>query len=576
MKYLKLLLILCLVACTATKPTTSKVEVEDNPEFTQFLDTYFKDAIEASYLTMHFKVADLEKYHLEKPEPILEPLKASDYETYLEDAKEKLEKLTSFEQSTLSESQQVDYAVLERSLKNAIVLTEYPMLDFHFSSNGVTDDTITALMEYEFRDKQDFDDYISVLKSVPAYFDSALELTKQQTEQGYFISDYAFEETIASIDRVLSRVDDNELIVDFAAALESADLTEGEKTALKKEQQQIVVEMILPSFQHVKDTLTKLKGDKSYLNSIADYEPTHRYYEAYLQYLSSNSKTLDENYQLLLDAITLVYSQIRTQNIIVTQEKMEEAYQKVTFEDASAMIDYAKEHTLTEFPEGPNVSYTVSYLDPTIANANVMAYYLQPPIDKINDNIIRVNPAFAGESVHLYATLAHEGYPGHLYQITYYLNTNPHPFRSLISHIGYVEGWAMLAQKHAYDYLTQMDDNIREIVKLDSKLGYYLPTLCDIAVNGYGDTEEELVERLKPLGLDSIASTLYEAVLKNPGQIVPYGMGYAQMNLLEEEAKTQLGDKFDAKSFYKAILDNGDRPFELVEKDVHSYIDSVK
>ncbi|WP_289445788.1 DUF885 family protein, partial [Klebsiella pneumoniae] len=59
------------------------------------------------------------------------------------------------------------------------------------------------------------------------------------------------------------------------------------------------------------------------------------------------------------------------------------------------------------------------------------------------------------EKLHLYTTLAHEGYPGHLYQTTYYASQNPSPIRSLLNFGGYVEGWATYAEMCSY-YLTPL------------------------------------------------------------------------------------------------------------------------
>ena len=60
------------------------------------------------------------------------------------------------------------------------------------------------------------------------------------------------------------------------------------------------------------------------------------------------------------------------------------------------------------------------------------------------------------EDIRLFTTLAHEGYPGHLYQTTYYANTNPDPLRNLLNFSGYVEGWATYAEMCSY-YLSSLE-----------------------------------------------------------------------------------------------------------------------
>ena len=81
------------------------------------------------------------------------------------------------------------------------------------------------------------------------------------------------------------------------------------------------------------------------------------------------------------------------------------------------------------------------------------AFYLTPAIDGYLDNVIYINPAEHYQGLELYTTLAHEGYPGHLYQSVYFQSLSPDPLRSILGTGGYTEGWATYVEMHSYGSL---------------------------------------------------------------------------------------------------------------------------
>lgn len=70
------------------------------------------------------------------------------------------------------------------------------------------------------------------------------------------------------------------------------------------------------------------------------------------------------------------------------------------------------------------------------------AFYLTPPLDTGTPNVIYINRSGRHSGPELVSTLAHEGFPGHLYQTTSFASCQPEDIRYLISCGGYVEGWA--------------------------------------------------------------------------------------------------------------------------------------
>ena len=67
------------------------------------------------------------------------------------------------------------------------------------------------------------------------------------------------------------------------------------------------------------------------------------------------------------------------------------------------------------FPEPPKTNVDVKYVPKAMEAHLSPAFYMIPAIDDYQDNVIYVNQAHMGNTLTLYTTLAHEGYPGHLY-----------------------------------------------------------------------------------------------------------------------------------------------------------------
>ncbi len=573
MKIIKILLTLVLlVGCSTSK--TSYAEKE-NEKFNEFLKKEFIENMESDYVSLHYNLKDYEVYGIKKPEPVFSEVSFEEYDEMVLDAKESLKELNSFKLNELSKKQAIDYRIYEKYLKDYIEINSYPMFDNYFDPNrGITNNLITIFSEFEFRSKEDFDDYLTLLESVPSFIDSALEFTKKQASEGYFMTDEAVGYVVESIVRFTSKVNDNELIVDFNNEIKKFDLDANLKNEYIKRNESLIINEIIPSYLKVQTELESLKGSRKHEGGIYNFENGKEYYNALIKSKSSNSKDLTEQLKQIEKGIMDEFSYLA--NLAQTNpEVFDSDFSSVKFSDAESIIKFNIENMSKHYPKGPDVNYEISYLDPTVANESTLAYYLTPTIDDISRNVIKVNPNSGQENIKLYTTVSHEGFPGHLYQITYFLNTNPNPIRSVVSHIGYTEGWAMYTETRA-TYDLDLTEGEAFVYNLDIKLNYYLSAAVDIGVNGLGWTLDDTIEWLSKYKFEDFAEGLYEQALMFPTMLVPYGMGLLQMDNLRSYVEHKLSDKFDEIEFNKILLDNGDRPFELVKEDIDEYISSKK
>lgn len=573
---MKKLLITLLSVCTLFTYVPIQADSDpENKEFTKFMDQEFVNTLESDYITMHYAVKDYESYGIEKPETTIGTATLASYSEAVKTNTEALNKLKSFDYNTLSVNQQHDYDTYKKALEDSIALNSYPLFDSLFNPySGILDNIVTNLTEFTFYTKEDFDDYLDVLSSVSDYFDEAIELTQYQAENGYFLSDTLLDAAEEWISDFVNKKEDSALICVFDEKVDAfSDLTSEEKEKYKKENKEIVLNSVIPAYENASVELEKLRGSAKYEGSLSNYPNGKEYYQALVSSKTSTNETVEE---LVSECEDYMSSLINLYIILYSLDgNIDTEYTEADFSTGTAeeTLEYLKEH-MSEYPAGPEVSYVCSYLDESVANDSVLAYYLVPTIDDYKNNVVRINGELVGEDAEqLYGTLAHEGYPGHLYQTTWYYATNPHPIRTVVSMIGYSEGWAMYAECDEFLNST-VSYEVGQYAFFDTSLGYVINAYADLGVNGLGWDVSTLQEKMDVIGLngEAIAQTLYDYVIEKPGMILPYGIGMMKMQSLRAKTYTALQDKFNETTLDSVLLTYGPRPFETVEKDIDDFI----
>ena len=536
--------------------------------FSDFEDELFQEMMSEDYTTLHFSLRDYQKYGIEKPDVNIGDASWDDYEDNVEDCDEYLKKLQSFDYDSLSETEQKDYRTISFYLERNKELNSYPYFDWAFNSaEGVIDNLLTTFTEFVFYEKEDIDDYLATLASVPAYLDQCLENTKKQAAKGYFLTDAMLKATEDAIEKFVDKKDDNELIKIFDENIDAFDgLSAEEKEAYKKKNREIVLNAYIPSYEKVAEELQKLKGSRKADYNVSSLDGGSEYYAALARYKTS----IDADVETILDICTQYIEKSVDELYDIMQNHSEVTEETLDFDSAEDVLSYLEGH-LDAFPVLDKVYYNVQYLDPSVANDSIVAYYLSPPVDDMRDNVIKINGDNVSDVLDLYTTLAHEGFPGHLYQTNYYIQQQPSLLRTQLTMMGYQEGWGMFAEGQAL-HVSGLSEYASEYQKINIELNYVLSAAVDLGVNGLGWSTKDVSKYLDRLDLNSsIAKDLYDFTTLQPGTILPYGVGVAMFELLENKAKNALGNDFDQKAFNEVLLNDGNRPFEVVEDDVNAY-----
>jgi len=566
----------------AFKPREKNVDNKnDNAEFETFLDEVFKEGMEADYMNMHFSVSNYKALGLTKPELTLGEVEYSE-EVDVSESVELLNELLAFDFNSLSYSQQYDFEVLEYSMYETIANAYYSKYGLLFQeADGIQSNLPTNFNEFVFYDQESVADYLVLLADIDRFLADCIAYTAKQAEQGIALQDSGLDATLEYIEEYLTNKENHELITSFNEKIDALSfLNDSQKSDYKKQNQEIVLNEVLPAFAKLLTDLEQFRGKSSLYSDKAGVVYYNKEYAKLMVMLEASTNVdPDELFNdLYSELMVFVYSNFEYYNDDKANEEYNAIYRGQSApgfnSDSKLVLDYLQEKLSAAYPATVKIPYTVSPLDATTANDSILAYYLIAPVDDPDYNVIRTNPnTLSDDLASSYETLAHEGFPGHLYQNIYYARTNPHNFRSIIGFGGYTEGWAMQAELDALEWAGFESEGTAKLLGLDVYFGYVLQALADIGVNYYGWTQDELADWLANLAgqSDSLAATIYDFCINNPGVIMPYGLGLAQFVALRSEVQERLKTNFDLITYNEYCLKNGPLPFVLLESCLDEY-----
>ena len=583
-KLITLLLAALLVLTTFSgckKKSQDDPEIPDTPTelsetqkaFNELQRKWFVEDNE-DYVTVHYNLVNPEAYGIKDLEVTWGELDTEEDDEAT--IKARLEELHKFKAEELTVDQQNLYAALEwyydLMLKDLAIEQDYTFL---FTPNsGLNNNLITNLTEFVLRNEQDVKDFIVLLADTDRVIDEAIKMTKEQAEKGIVQPDVVIDNVIDNCQKFVDSGSGNEISKIAAASIDALNLADGE--SYKSQVSKIVLEEIIPAYQRIIDMYKGLRGKATKSGLMADWgEEGKAAYELIVKSKTSCDEgvadLIEEMDNALWDALYGLFGVMDKVNDIPSYG----------FEDPYRILENNKTHMKGSFPDIPDVKYTVSYLDPSITSENVSAYYVLSPLDDLMQNVIKVNPSFVeNDPDGICITLAHEGYPGHLFQHTYfYENHENQELRSSLDFLGYAEGWAQYVETLAYGFYDG-NKNVCLYEQYNNMFSYYLYGLIDLEMHymgwGVDDIATYLSAFINPEYVNEYAASLYESNLGDPGMFLPYSVGLYKMWSMYEETRDTLGKKFDLAAYNKVILDTGDCPFSHLYKRVQEYVAKAK
>ncbi len=569
----------------ATKPSPSLPDTQqemaaaEQARFDALMDETFRDSLTASLLTLHYSVSDPAQYGITDYPCTFGEFSVSNMQENLMDLQALDSQLSTFNRSLLTDEQILTLDILNEHVDTELSLEGIELYQTPLSSfTGIQIDLPVVLSEYHFYTKKDIDEYLELLSNTDEFFDQILTFEQERSSAGLFCSDAAVDHIVESCQPYMIDADYHLLHTSFLTRLEEfPDLTEEEKNAYIQQNSAILSEQFIPAYKQLADGLSKLKGTGQYEGGLCQYPDGKKYFE-YL--VRSNTGTSYTNMSDLQNAIEKKNVADIAAMAAIIRKRTELLDQVETFafspEDPQEILESLKQEISNDFPEIPDHSYEIKNVASELKDTLSPALYMVPPMDRYNENIIYLNMAeHNGVTQHLYTTLAHEGYPGHLYQNVYFYSTNPCPIRCLMSFNGYSEGWGLYSEFLSYTFQNGVDPDGARLLMYNASASIGLNALLDLNINYFGWDENQTREYLSDyydVENSNIVSEIYQTLIENPGYYLTYYVGYMEFCEMREQAEKELGDKFDAKEFHKLMLDIGPAPFSVIRSRLEAWL----
>lgn len=537
--------------------------------FDQFTENLFKQEAAQSLLTLHYTLADPKSYGITDYDRTLGTALAEDTRRDMEDAKQVKADLDAMDTRFLSKDQLLTYTILSSYINTLLSSDGLELYDQPLSTTlGIQSQLPILLSEYTFYKKQDIDDYLSLLSSIDTYYDSLIAFETQRAQAGLGLCDTVIDNIIRSCNAYLIDADHSFLAETFASRLNEIDgLSDQEKADYKAKNKKAIDEHFVPAYERLITGLEGLKGKGTNDKGLYYYPEGRKYYE-YL--VNASTGTSYSDVPALKQAINKQMAKELTavNQLLNDDPSLGDKLDTSTFTltKPQDILEDLKAQCQTDFPPVNDCNYTIKTVPKTLEGFLSPAFYLKVPIDRPEDNSIYINNK-STDSDSLYTTMAHEGYPGHMYQTLYFNQKNTCNLRNVLDFQGYTEGWGTYAEYYAFNLNNGLEENMGQLLQHNSAFTLALYALLDINIHYEGWNIDQVGEYLNmyfQLEDPSVISSIYYEVVENPANYLSYYTGYLELLNMQEEAKQQLGNNFSLLEFNRFILDIGPAPFSVI------------
>lgn len=584
--------------------------LSENSRFESFTENLFRAEVSANTLTLHYALADPASQGIKKSAVSLGTV-SSDAASAEETARlcQNYEKqLKNFHYSRLSKDNQLTLDMLLLYFHTRASLGKNYILDEPLGpSLGIQAQLPVLLAEYAFYTKEDISDYLKLLGTIKPYFQSILDFEKEKISSGCFMSNTTLDRILKQCSSFIQNPDSNYMDDIFAQKLKTFSnpkLSQKDQEELCTYHHKLIIQQVIPAYQELVSGLKTLRGSGKNSRGLAYFEGGRAYYLYLLQSQTGTYVPVKKIEQRLSAQLLKDYEEIQT--LLKSDPSLASSlsqYSTAITLTPSQMLEKLPSLMAGDFPELKNTTYELRSVHKSMKSFLSPAFYLTPPVDTGSPNVIYINNSGRSTSLELFGTLAHEGFPGHLYQTVSFSRSKPANIRYLITSSGYVEGWATYVESYAYQYAASLMTNLSRnsassdfhdsdtsgtsdtsgrssisnmssasnatrLAWLNRSMNLCIYSLIDIGIHYRGWEQARVAAFLKAFGITnaSAASEIYQYIVETPGNYLKYYWGYLNFLDLKKSCQNSMGADFDLKKFHRKIMEIGPVQFPVLEK----------
>ena len=551
----------------------------EDKRFQDYTDLLFRQEVSSNAITLHYTLKDSSAYRIHTAPTNLGRI-STDADSISASAENALAALHKYDSDILSQENQLTYQLLEETFTRSMEMAPYTLYEEPLSPLTGTQAQLPILLsEYQFYTRDDVNTYLKLLQNLPEYFQGIMEFERAKANAGLFMTENRANAVIEECDAFVNMGNNNYLHSTFQNRLTSLHLSEKEYEYYLDQNKTIIENYVYPAYELLKSHLISLKSSGVNENGLCYFSGGKEYYELLVNEMTGSSRTILELQALTLRQITADFNDMQQTLTSWNEESATNSVDNsnkskaltpanlLTDSNPSSILTALKDKLPNIFPQPPDVNISVKYVDESMEDYLSPAFYLIPAIDNADENVIYINPQHMNDDLSLFTTLAHEGYPGHLYQTTYFTSTDPSPIRHLLSCGGYVEGWATYCEMMSY-YFSPLSKSEATLSQKNASIMLGLYALADMGIHYDGWTLKDTINFFSDYGIYDIDAIeeIYDMILGDPANYLKYYIGYVEFLELKKDAIDTWGNEFSQERFHKEVLEAGPVPFELLRK----------
>lgn len=455
------------------------------------------------------------------------------YQTHIDGIAENNELLGRMNQigrASLCEYDAIVYDNIMEAIRLSNDLADYYYYDEPLSPfNGEHTMLPLIMTMYEIRNAEDAESYLLLLEDMPRYIGQLEQFEVEKAGEGLFMTENALDQVINSCNTYAEEGENCFLISCFSEALDKVDSISAEdKATLIERNNSCVLNQILPAYSHLAQTLEAHRGDcRPFEGAAARSENEKRYFELKIRSEAAVDMSCDKMADLMKDLAGDCYNKL-FEIIMSDYSSLTNYGSDKTSGDPNKDIEYLLELIRDIYPEIPEQNIEFVTIPDAVSEDFSPAAYLISAFDDPSRNIVMFNPSADNRT--MLFTLAHECFPGHLYQTQYFrANKNLSLAQQALAPSGYSEGWAVFSEFIISAHAVKYNINTCLIEKYEGIMtNILIPGYVSVKVNYDGWTKEDIKNYLQEYSLsnDDYVDIIYEYAVNVPLYFFNYAMGF--------------------------------------------------
>lgn len=509
-----------------------------------------------------------------------------------------------YQDSELNSEEVISKRIVQQLLGNPEMMEKYRYHNYPVNQLWGVQNELPKFMESSQRVEgiEDAENYIERLRTLPHKFNQIMEGIKKRESLNIIPPTFVIDKSIENMENFIGKsTEENILYISLRDKMKKAQkFSDTQQQEFLKQAKNYLEDGLFPVYRDYISYFDKLKSKSNNDAGVWKFPDGKNFYNYMLKQNTTTDMTADEIHALGFEEVARIEAEILqilesqgfdvskgftdSMNKLSADERFyyddDDAGRAQILKDYEKIISEVKQGLGKAFEFAPAADVVVKRVPEFSEKTSAGAYYKGPTMDgevpgtfyaSLYD--IKATPKYGMR------TLAyHEAIPGHHFQIATQKELQGVPeFRKQIGFTSYSEGWALYAERLAWE-LGFQNDPFDNIGRLQAELFRAVRLVVDTGIHVKRWTREEAIQyMLDHTGMaESDVVSEIERYIVAPGQATSYKVGMIAILQMRQKAKDELGELFHLSDFHNVILNSGPMPLNLLRQQVDKYIEEKK